>query len=163
MRVFISYRRGDAVALAGRLYDRLGGRIGVDSVFMDHESIPVGQDFRQAISRSVIQSDVLLVLIGPKWVELLERSSTTPDLVVEEIATALEHKVSVIPVLLGNTAMPQESSLPLRIQALGSRNALKLEPGERFASDFERLMKALPSTHSPWFTLVQRVRKWLGQ
>jgi len=33
MKVFISYRRGDAVALAGRLYDRLGSRVGVDSVF----------------------------------------------------------------------------------------------------------------------------------
>jgi hypothetical protein len=32
-RVFISYRRGDTSATAGRLYDRLVARFGTDSVF----------------------------------------------------------------------------------------------------------------------------------
>lgn len=163
MKVFISYRRGDAVALAGRLYDRLGSRVGVDSVFMDHEDIPVGQDFRQAISHAITHSDVLLVLIGPKWMELMEKSKASPDIVVEEIAIALEHDIRVVPVLLGDTSMPQGTDLPPRIRHLAMRQALKLEPGERFSSDFERLMQALPFSASLGSSVIQRVRKWLGR
>jgi len=160
MRVFISYRRGDAVALAGRLYDRLDNRIGVGSVFMDHENIPAGQDFRLAITDAITQSDVLLVLIGPKWLALLEQFAASRDFVIEEIATALEHGVLVIPVLLGDTSMPQLSDLPSRIQRLATRNALRLEPGERFSSDFERLMQALSSAGFR-SSLIQRIRSWL--
>jgi len=168
MKVFISYRRGDAVALAGRLYDRLGSRVGVDSVFMDQEDIPVGQNFRQAISHAITQSDVLLVLIGPKWLELMDKSKASADFaiedtdfVIEEIAAALEHDIPVVPVLLGDTSMPKYTELPLRIRNLASNQALKLEPGERFSSDFERLMQALPFSASLRSSVIQRVRKWL--
>lgn len=160
MRVFISYRRGDAVALAGRLYDRFVNHMGVDSVFMDQESIPAGQDFGKAISTAITESDVLLVLIGPKWAELLGRSSTSPDLVIDEITTALEHDIPVIPVLLGDTSMPQASALPPPIREITMRQALKLEPGERFSSDFERLLQALPATEGVRTSLIQRIQKW---
>jgi hypothetical protein len=160
MKVFISYRRGDAVALAGRLYDRLGSRIGVDSVFMDQEDIPVGSNFAQTIYDSIARSDVVMVLIGPKWLELLKMARESKDLVVEELATALEHKIPVIPVLLGDTSMPQESDLPGGIRGLVGFQALRLEPGERFSSDFERLMQASPFSASPRSSLVQRIRRW---
>lgn len=160
MSVFISYRRGDAVALAGRLYDRLVSHIGVDSVFMDQESIPIGKNFREAISSAITQSDVLLVLIGPKWLELLGRSSTSPDFVVDEITTALKLNIPVIPVLLGDTSMPEPSALPAPIRGLAMRQALKLEPGERFSADFERLLQALPATEGLKTSLIQRIHRW---
>jgi hypothetical protein len=160
MRVFISYRRGDAVALAGRLYDRLASHIGIDSVFMDQESIPVGQNFRAVISSAITQSDVLLVLIGPKWVELFGRLSTSPDLVVDEITTALNHNILVIPVLLGDTQMPQTSDLPSSIRGIAFKQALKIEPGERFSSDFDRLLQALPALDGAKTSLVQRIYSW---
>ncbi len=160
MKVFISYRRGDAVALAGRLYDRLGSRIGVDSVFMDQENIPVGSDFAQTISDELAHCDVVMVLIGPKWLELLKMARESTDFVVEELSTALDHKIPVIPVLLGDTSMPQESDLPKRIQGLVRTQALRLEPGERFSSDFERLMQAPPFSASPRSLLVQCIRSW---
>ena len=37
-RVFISYRRNDTQAIAGRLYDGLESRLGKDSVFFDIDS-----------------------------------------------------------------------------------------------------------------------------
>lgn len=159
MNVFISYRRGDAVALAGRLYDRLESRLGVGSVFMDQENIPVGAYFGQTISDKVAHSDVVMVLIGPKWLELLKMARESTDFVVEELATALEHKIPVIPVLLGDTSMPQASDLPDRINFLVMRQALRLEPGERFSSDFERLMQAL----IPRPSLIQRIRRWFSR
>jgi hypothetical protein len=160
MKVFISYRRGDAVALAGRLYDRLGSRLGVDSVFMDQDDIPVGAYFAKTICDEIARSDVVIVLIGPKWLELLKMARESTDFVVEELATALEHKIPVIPVLLGDTSMPQRSDLPDRIRDLVMRHALRLEPGERFSSDFERLMQALPFSASPRSSLAQRIGRW---
>jgi hypothetical protein len=143
VRVFISYRRGDAVALAGRLYDRLSTRIGEDRVFMDHENIPPGDSFDEAIFRAIGSSDVLLVLIGPKWVELMKPGTPGSDWVVAEIVAALKRGIPVVPVLLGNTPLPAVSDLPSEIQHLATRQALQLDPGVRFSSDFDRLMKAL--------------------
>jgi hypothetical protein len=130
-------------------------------VFIDQEDIPVGKDFVRSIKVAIVQSDVLLVLIGPEWMALLEKSAAHRDVVTEEIATALGHDILVIPVLLGNTSMPQPSDLPPRIQSLARRNALRLEPGERFSSDVERLIQALPSSTGRRFSLFQRFRRWL--
>jgi hypothetical protein len=39
---FVSYRRNDAPAHAGRIYDRLAERLGKDNVYMDLDStVPV--------------------------------------------------------------------------------------------------------------------------
>jgi hypothetical protein len=37
--IFISYRREDSIAYAGRLYDRLEARFGKNRVFMDVEGV----------------------------------------------------------------------------------------------------------------------------
>src|SRR4029077_7240009 len=45
--LFISYRRGDSAAYAGRLCDRLSAVLGVHRVFMDVEEIQPGENFAQ--------------------------------------------------------------------------------------------------------------------
>jgi hypothetical protein len=163
VKVFISYRRGDAVALAGRLYDRLEAQLGAGSVFMDQEGIPVGSDFAATIFDQIADCDAMLVLIGPQWLDLLatERGATT-DFVVEEVARALDRKIPVIPVLLGDTQMPSGSDLPDQIRALVERQALRLEPGERFSADVERMMKAPPFAAAAKGSLSRRIRKWFA-
>jgi hypothetical protein len=42
VRVFVSYRRGDAVGHAVRLHDELAARLGTGSVFQDVASIAPG-------------------------------------------------------------------------------------------------------------------------
>lgn len=64
--IFISYRREETDAYAGRLYDRLSSRFGEERVFMDIDSIPLGDDFVDVITNKVESCDVLLALIG-KW------------------------------------------------------------------------------------------------
>lgn len=51
-RVFICYRRDDAPASAGRLYDRLPTAWG-DHVFMDVDTIRPGQDYAAQIGKGV--------------------------------------------------------------------------------------------------------------
>jgi TIR domain len=63
--IFISYRRQDTAAYAGRIYDRLTAKYGDNNVFMDIDRIEPGQDFVDAINHSsVAETGVLLVLIG---------------------------------------------------------------------------------------------------
>jgi hypothetical protein len=64
-RVFISYRRDDASAAAGRLYDRLEAGFGADNVFMDVDAISPGVDFAEIIEAAVSSCDALLAVTGP--------------------------------------------------------------------------------------------------
>jgi hypothetical protein len=66
--IFISYRRQDTAAYAGRIYDRLSAKYGAHNVFMDIDRIEPGQDFVDAINHSVAEAGVLLVLIGREWI-----------------------------------------------------------------------------------------------
>ena len=72
--IFISYRREDAVAHAGRLYDRLAGHFGAKHVFMDIDTIKPGEDFVEVLEKTVGWCDVLIALIGKQWLGVLNES-----------------------------------------------------------------------------------------
>ena len=65
-KIFISYRRDDSIAMAGRIDDRLVSRFGRDSVFRDLDAISLG-DYRIPIANAINECDVLLALIGEQW------------------------------------------------------------------------------------------------
>ena len=66
-KITISYRRADTDVMAGRIRDRLAAHYGEEAVFMDIDDIPYGKDFRVHIREAVVQSDVLLVIVGQRW------------------------------------------------------------------------------------------------
>jgi hypothetical protein len=49
---FISYRREDALGIAGRIFDRLVAHYGAEQVFLDVDTIPFGAEFRHFINRT---------------------------------------------------------------------------------------------------------------
>ena len=65
--IFISYRREDSAAYAGRLCDHLNTLMGADRVFMDFEDIAPGQRFAQTIDDTIARCDTALIVIGPRW------------------------------------------------------------------------------------------------
>jgi len=65
-KIIISYRRSDTDVFAGRVRDRIAGRYGEDSVFIDVDNIPFGKDFRVHIHDAMSEADAVLVIIGPK-------------------------------------------------------------------------------------------------
>src|SRR5690349_3453732 len=127
--IFISYRRDDAGGHAGRLSDRLVARLGADRVFMDVSDIRPGENFEQAIQRTLAKCDHVLAVIGPRWLSsLTERQSTTgEDFVRSEIAAALLRGATVIPVLVGGAEMPSKSTLPPDVAALARCQAVVIE------------------------------------
>jgi hypothetical protein len=53
LTVFISYRRADSSADAGRLYDALRRRFGRENLFMDVDSLRPGEDWVVAVEGAV--------------------------------------------------------------------------------------------------------------
>lgn len=124
-RIFISYRREDSQADAGRLSADLVREFGSDRVFTDIDSIPIGGSVQQRISDAIDSAAVVLVLIGPDW--SLERLSNPHDWVRIEIASAIEKHVPIIPVRLRRAEMPEASQLPEELAALVDYNGAEIE------------------------------------
>jgi hypothetical protein len=101
---------------------------------MDVDTIEPGVDFVEAIKASVGSCDVLIAVIGSRW--LLE------DSVHLEIATALERGIRVIPVLVDGASMPRYRDLPDDLKSLVRRQAIELNHN-RFMTDLERLIIAV--------------------
>jgi predicted ATPase len=139
-RVFISYRRDDTAGHAGHLYADLVAHFGADSVFMDTETIEPGADFTVQLSREIESSDVLIALIGERWLQ--GRLQEPGDYVHLEIQSALERKLRVIPVLVQGARLPTASQLPEDIRELRHRNAFEIS-NSRWRHDVDRLIAAL--------------------
>ena len=65
--VFISYRREDSSGYAGRLFDILSTHFGIENTYMDLDTIMVGDNFETEIEEKISQCDVLLAVIGERW------------------------------------------------------------------------------------------------
>ncbi len=146
----MSYRREDTAYPAGWLYDRLAVHFGRDQVFKDIDSIELGDDFVEVITAAVESCDVLLALIGDRWLTVTgqdgrRRLDNPGDFVRLEIEAALTRNVRVIPILMAEARMPSEDELPASLAKLARRQALELSPS-RFNADTDALVKVLDRT-----------------
>ena len=160
--IFISYRRQDTAAYAGRIYDRLSAKYGEHNVFMDIDRIEPGQDFVDAINHSVAEAGVLLVLIGREWIKMTDKSGAPrldnpEDFVRLEILAGLEQKTVMIPVLLADAEMPSAQALPAPLQPFARRNAIEISDS-RFHSDVDRLIEAIERILNPQKAAVPPIR-----
>jgi hypothetical protein len=129
--IFVSYRRTDSVGTAGRLFDRLAERFGADQVFRDIDSIGAGENFEESIRGALRLAVVVLIIIGPRWLEARRKDGTRriddpADYVRREIEIALSSGVAVIPLLVEGAALPAPESLPVSVRALALRNDFEL-------------------------------------
>jgi hypothetical protein len=145
--IFISYRREETAAQAGRLYDHLSNRFGEDRVFMDIDSIAIGSDFTKAVIDAVSGCNILLALIGPSWSAItdtkgIRRIDYPQDFVRVEIETALQRDIRIIPVLVDGAVLPQSADLPSSLRPLILRQALEISHTS-FRSQMSRLIAAV--------------------
>lgn len=147
-RIFISYRRQDSKAIAGRIYDRLEAKYGRDALFMDIDSIPPGVDFHDWLSDNVAKASVVLVLIGRGWIDARDgggnrRLEAPNDFVRIEIEAALTRNIPVIPLLIDGAPFPSIEQLPASLRPLSRRNAAFLDAGRDFNVHIARLIEAV--------------------
>ena len=130
--LFISYRRSDSLHAARRIRDKLAIAFGAQVVFIDEGSLIAGDDFPEAIRAAVARCRVLLVIIGPGWVDASDdqpgrRLLREGDWVRQEVATGLgSRRTRVIPVLRDGAAMPTAAQLPPSLQDLVNRQFLEI-------------------------------------
>jgi len=116
-RIFVSYRRNDSAYPTGWLTDRLVEHYGQNQVFTDVDSIDLGDNFVKKITAAVSSCDVLLAVIGPKWLTVNDengrrRLDDPNDYVRIEIEAALRRQILVVPILVDGATMPRVSDLP---------------------------------------------------
>jgi hypothetical protein len=97
-RAFISYRRDDTIAYAGRIYDRLTTHFGAANVFMDIDTLEPGVDFVRVLQRMVESCDIFLCVIGKQWLTVRDeegrsRLSNPEDFVALETRAAVEQQL----------------------------------------------------------------------
>jgi hypothetical protein len=142
--VFISYRREDGAARARSICDRLTQVFGSANVFMDVNSLVPGQRFDVELDTALSQCKVFVAVIGPRWMELLEKRERDGehDYVRQELATALRRNMIVIPVLTEGARLPRSTSLPPDISATVMHQKQEVTH-ERFVHDVNDLIRAI--------------------
>lgn len=160
-RIFISYRRDDAAADARSIRDRLARKFGESKVFMDVDNLFAGQRFDEELDKALSQSDVLVAIMGRRWVELLAayRKAGGQDFVCAEVGGALKRSIPVIPVLVGREGqlppLPRPDELPAELRDVLSFQKHNIAH-ETFGRDVDQLVAAIGNivrarrTDAPW-------------
>src|SRR5215469_3598031 len=145
--VFVSYRRSDALVAVEHLMPRLVEEFGSAQIYRDLDSNLPGFDFTEAIRAALDASAVVLVVIGPRWAAVTDKTGRRrlddpSDFTRREIEQALRDHKLVIPVLVDSAGMPQADEIPDSLRPLITRHAFQLRSTDWY-SDAERLMDLL--------------------
>jgi len=143
--IFISYRRDDVPGQVGRLYGRLADHYGEDCVFMDVESLVLGQRFEQVILERIKEAKVMLVVMGPGWHAERPHTDDQPDLFQLEVETALAANTTISALLMDRTTVPETKALPEKFREVFNRQAFPIRQ-DAFNRDVNALIEGLEKT-----------------
>ena len=115
--IFISYRHSDSAGHTQWIFERLRNSFGEDELFFDIDAIEMGDDFPEEINRAICSVATVLVVIGPKWLDLLNQrvSESKVDFVRREVTISIQRRIAdevvVLPILVGGAEMPAYDDL----------------------------------------------------
>jgi hypothetical protein len=136
--IVISFRSSDSSAIAQRVGERLAAHYGRDAVRLD------GADF---FAKDTPSGDVLLVVIGPRWLgPIVEGRSAIhhgSDPVRNRIETALRKGTTIVPVLVEGARAPRPVDVPDSLKDLVARQAVEINAGRDFARHTDQLIAAI--------------------
>ncbi|MDP1563516.1 MAG: tetratricopeptide repeat protein [Pirellulaceae bacterium] len=151
--LFISYRRADSPDTVKLIYERLRAELPRWEIFYDHKSIPPGEAFPERLRVEVISAAVVLVIIGPRWLDILrernaqsQKNQSKVDHVREEVRLAIESNRLVIPVPVANARLSATDMIDFPdVCQLTSFNSRPIRPEPDFDNDIARLVRYLES------------------
>lgn len=149
--IFISYRREESADFCDLITDHLVRKFGNQAVFRDVDSILAGSNFAKALQYGLGETKVVLVIIGPQWLQLNDgyghrRIDMPQDYVHYEIATALRAGKQIIPVLVNGATLPSADELPSDIAGLAYCTPYTVRNDPYFADDMKAAVAAFQST-----------------
>ena len=99
---------------------------------------------------------VLVVVIGPAWLESLKRRKAKwyhlkgrDDFVESEIKAAMEMRLPILPVLFDGAGMPGEKDLPKGLGQLAGLNAAIVGSGKLFRQGADAVCDQIASIRAP--------------
>jgi hypothetical protein len=147
--VFINYRAVDDPLGAAGIHDALATRFGTGKVFRDRVSLEADAQHPATIREALVHSDVLVTIIGPKWLTLVDDSTGSrlidreQDWVHRELTWAHNRDIPIVPVLLtGAPAYPAADDLPPDLRWFAHLPAFRFSQ-HTFGVDMTRLTARL--------------------
>lgn len=132
--IFISYRRDDCSAEAGRIEDALAQELSHEKLFLDTSSIQCGEEWPQRIEEALSTAKVLVAVIGIGWLKSTDewgrrRIDLDDDWVRKELEFAIAKKIRILPVLVAGAILPPRPELlPKSISTLLNTQAVDIRP-----------------------------------
>jgi len=146
-KVFISYRQGSDVSFARRLLASLRGAFQPGEIVLGD-----GAEGVNWLRERVRECDIFLAMIDADWLEQTRQMDDPLDHVRVAIEEALRQHRRIIPVLLGEAAMPHAGTLPATIRPLVTLHVVRVRQSGFNASVtalVNILKKALEDTEPP--------------
>lgn len=133
--IFVSYRRSDAPAAAGRLASALGEHFGSRRVFLDIQGIAPSHAWDATIEGALAACKAGVVVIGRAWLQpgrdgASARLNDTGDVVRSEIAALIAQRKAIFPVLVEGAPLPEAQHLPDELGALLRFQAVSMGNGD---------------------------------
>ncbi|PWB47084.1 MAG: hypothetical protein C3F18_12260 [Nitrosomonadales bacterium] len=167
-KIFISYRSADR-AYSARLKDRLIRKFGEENVFFDkdRDSIEPSSDFPETLDATIRTAEIVLAVVGPGWLSdasLKRLNHDANDFVRRELQEALQRRerseaLTVLPLTVGNVAMPDARGLPVELSAFTSIQANQLRDDPDFDEDIADICDII-ATRCPGLR-ARRQNDWL--
>lgn len=142
--IFISYRHHDSAEIAQQIQTFLKGRFPRDRIFFDVASIDPGADFTAAMETAIVESDLVLVIFGSRWMVDNDGHSVRDKPVDHarfEIEMAIRHKKPIVPVLVNGAVMPDAAELPPSIASFSHLNGVTVHQGDAFYADMDAVAR----------------------
>jgi hypothetical protein len=164
LSVFICYRELDTGHAAGRINYWLKSKLQDDvTLFMDVDSIRKGDDFVEKLNAAIQETDVLLAIIGPRWLDATDgmgnrRIDLEDDFVRMEIAAAIQRNIAIMPVMIDGAKPLKQRELPNSIAKLARYNGVEIR-SRSFETDAAVLVRELQNRKPPRASFYERFRK----
>ncbi|MCI0710540.1 MAG: SUMF1/EgtB/PvdO family nonheme iron enzyme [Chloroflexi bacterium] len=145
IKIFINYRRADNAVFVELIRTWFMHRYGRENVFMDFDSIPPFARFEDFIRQKISESDAVVSIIGPQWLDLLQEKAREgkPDYVRIELEEALKHHKVIAPLCIQDGKVPPEEHIPENLRPIFERNVPNLKSGRDIIDNIYRIMDAL--------------------
>jgi hypothetical protein len=122
-------------------------QFGEEAVFIDTGTIKPGDVFPAAIERALQSADIMVVLIGQRWLSGASHESRIDDpqdYVRHEVETALRRGIRTIPVLVDEASLPSHNDLPDGLKAMLTRQTFRIRT-ETFSANAGELVRSIES------------------
>lgn len=120
LKLFVNYRRQDHPHFVESIYIWLILRYGRENVFMDSASLPPFTEFEGFIRNKIFESDVVISIIGPQWLDTLlaREASGEKDFVRMELELALANNKLVAPIVILTGSVPPIQRVPATLRPI---------------------------------------------